>query len=201
VQRPITLGADLVMHSLTKSLAGHSDLIGGALVGSRARMDTARALLKVLGGCLDPHAAFLTLRGLRTLHLRVERQCRTALGLARHFEGHPALRRVLYPGLESHPGHAVAKRQMTAFGGVLTLELAGGLAAAERFYDRLQIVARAASLGGVESLASLPVHTSHHGLGAEALRAAGIDPGMVRLSIGVEDEADLAADIEQALAG
>ena len=110
VQRPITLGADLVMHSLTKSLAGHSDLIGGALVGSRARMDAARALLKVLGGCLDPHAAFLTLRGLRTLHLRVERQCRTALGLARHFEGHPALRRVLYPGLESHPGHAVAKR-------------------------------------------------------------------------------------------
>ncbi len=201
VQRPITLGADLVMHSLTKSLAGHSDLIGGALVGSRARMDAARALLKVLGGCLDPHAAFLTLRGLRTLHLRVERQCRTALGLARHFEGHPALRRVLYPGLESHPGHAVAKRQMAAFGGVLTLELAGGLAAAERFYDRLQIVARAASLGGVESLASLPVHTSHHGLGKEALCAAGIDPGMVRLSIGVEDEADLAADIEQALAG
>ncbi len=201
VQQPLTLGADVVMHSLTKSLAGHSDLIGGALVGSRARMDAARALLKVLGGCLDPHAAFLTLRGLRTLHLRVERQCRTALGLARHFEGHPALRRVLYPGLESHPGHAVAKRQMAAFGGVLTLELAGGLAAAERFYDRLQIVARAASLGGVESLASLPVHTSHHGLGKEALCAAGIDPGMVRLSIGVEDEADLAADIEQALAG
>ena len=108
---------------------------------------------------------------------------------------------MLYPGLESHPGHAVAKRQMAAFGGVLTLELAGGLAAAERFYDRLQIVARAASLGGVESLASLPVHTSHHGLGKEALCAAGIDPGMVRLSIGVEDEADLAADIEQALAG
>ena len=201
VQRPLALGADVVMHSLTKSLAGHSDLIGGALVGSRARMDAARAVLKVLGGCLDPHAAFLTLRGLRTLHLRVERQCRTALGLARHFEGHAALRRVLYPGLESHPAHAVARRQMTAFGGVLTLELEGGLAAAESFYDRLQLVARAASLGGVESLASLPVHTSHHGLDAAALRAAGIDPGMVRLSIGVEDEADLAADIEQALAG
>ena len=107
---------------------------------------------------------------------------------------------MIYPGLESHPGHAVARRQMAAFGGMLTLELSGGLAAAERFYDRLQLVARAASLGGVESLASLPVHSSHHGLDAEELRAAGVAAGMVRLSIGVEDEADLAADLEQALA-
>jgi cystathionine beta-lyase/cystathionine gamma-synthase len=199
LQRPLALGADLVMLSLTKSLAGHSDLIGGALVGSRERIRAAHATMKVLGGCLDPHAAFLALRGLRTLHLRVERQCRTALGLARRFEGHEALGRLIYPGLESHPGHAVARRQMAAFGGMLTLELRGGLAAAERFYDRLQLVARAASLGGVESLASLPVLSSHHGLPADALLAAGIDPGMVRLSIGVEDEADLAADLEQAL--
>lgn len=201
LQKPLALGADLVMHSLTKSLAGHSDLIGGALVGARGRIRAAHATMKLLGGCLDPHAAFLTLRGLRTLQLRVERQCATALGLARRFEGHPALRRVLYPGLESHPGHAVARRQMTAFGGMLTLELRGGLAAAERVYDRLQLVARAASLGGVESLASLPVLSSHHGLPAESLHAAGIDPGMLRLSIGVEDEADLAADLEQALGG
>jgi cystathionine beta-lyase/cystathionine gamma-synthase len=200
LQKPLALGADLVMHSLTKALAGHSDLVGGALVGSRTRIEAARATMKVLGGCLDPHAAFLALRGLRTLHLRVERQCQSALALARHFEGHAALRRVHYPGLESHPGHATARRQMAAFGGIVTFELKGGIEAAERFFDRLQLVARAASLGGVESLASLPVHTSHHGLPEAVLRAAGIDPGMVRLSIGVEDEADLVADLEQALA-
>jgi cystathionine beta-lyase/cystathionine gamma-synthase len=200
LQRPLSLGADLVMHSLTKSLAGHSDLIGGALMGSRARIDAARATMKVLGGCIDPHAAFLALRGTKTLHLRVERQCANALALARRLEGHPAVRRVLYPGLPSHPGHAIAARQMSGFGGIVTLVLAGGLEAAERFYDRLALVARAASLGGVESLASLPVHTSHHGLSDEQLREAGVDAGMVRLSLGVEDPADLLADVERALA-
>jgi methionine-gamma-lyase len=200
LQHPLALGADLVMHSLTKGLAGHSDIVGGALAGPRGRIDAARATMKVLGGCLDPHAAFLALRGLKTLHLRVPRQCENALALARRFEGHPAVRRVLYPGLPSHPGHDVARRQMTAFGGMVTLVLEGGLAAAERFYDRLRLVARAASLGGVESLASLPLHTSHHGLSGDELREAGIDPGMVRLSLGVEDADDLVADVEQALA-
>jgi cystathionine beta-lyase/cystathionine gamma-synthase len=200
LQRPLALGADLVMHSLTKALAGHSDLIGGALAGARARIDPARATMKVLGGCLDPHAAFLVLRGLKTLHLRVPRQCENALALARRLEGHPAVLRVLYPGLSSHPGHKVARRQMSAFGGMVTLVLAGGLPAAERFYDRLRLVARAASLGGVESLASLPVHTSHYGLPEDKRREAGIDPGMVRLSLGVEDADDLIADVEQALA-
>jgi cystathionine beta-lyase/cystathionine gamma-synthase len=199
LQRPLALGADLVMHSLTKALAGHSDVIGGALAGSRARIDAARATMKVLGGCMDPHAAFLVLRGTKTLHLRVERQCDNALALARRLEGHEAVHRVLYPGLPSHPGHEVARRQMSAFGGIVTLVLAGGLPAAERFYDRLRLVARAASLGGVESLASLPVHTSHYGLPEEKLREAGIDPGMVRLSLGVEDASDLIADVERAL--
>ena len=199
LQRPLALGADLVMHSLTKALAGHSDVIGGALAGSSERIAAARATMKVLGGCIDPHAAFLALRGLKTLHLRVERQSTNALALARRLEGHPAVRRVLYPGLPSHPGHAVAARQMSGFGGVVTLELAGGLVAAERFYDRLHLVARAASLGGVESLASLPVHTSHHGLSELDLREAGIDPGMVRLSLGVEDAEDLVEDVERAL--
>jgi cystathionine beta-lyase/cystathionine gamma-synthase len=199
LQRPLALGADLVMHSLTKALAGHSDLIGGALAGSSERVAAARATMKILGGCMDPHPAFLALRGLKTLHLRVERQCANALTLARRLEGHPAVRRVLYPGLPSHPGHAVAARQMSAFGGMVTLELAGGLPAAERFYDRLQLVTRAASLGGVESLASLPLHTSHYGLPEAELRAADIDPGLVRLSLGVEDAADLLADVEQAL--
>ena len=199
LQQPLALGADLVMHSLTKALAGHSDLVGGALAGSRERIAAARATMTILGGCMDPHAAFLVLRGMKTLHLRVERQCENALALARRLEGHPAVRRVLYPGLASHPGHAVARRQMRAFGGMVTLVLEGGLPAAERFYDRLSLVARAASLGGVESLASLPVHTSHHGLPEEKLREAGIDPGMVRLSVGVEDADDLVEDVEQAL--
>jgi cystathionine beta-lyase/cystathionine gamma-synthase len=201
LQNPLALGADIVMHSLTKALAGHSDIIGGALVGPRARIDRARSLLKVLGGCMDPHPAFLALRGLKTVHLRVERMCANAAAVAERFSGHPAVGRVLYPGLPDHPGHAVARRQMSGFGGMVTLVLRGGLAAAERFYDRLQLVARAASLGGVESLVSLPVHTSHHGFTPEQLEAAGIDPGMVRLSMGVEDAADIVADIEQALSG
>jgi cystathionine beta-lyase/cystathionine gamma-synthase len=200
VQRPLALGADLVMHSLTKALSGHSDVMGGALVGSRERIAQARSFLKVLGGCMDPLPAFLVLRGLKTLHLRVARQCETALALARRLEGHARLRRVIYPGLPSHPGHEIARRQMTGFGGVVSFVLEGGLPAAERFYDRLELVTRAASLGGVDSLVSLPVHTSHHGFTDEQLRLAGIDAGMVRLSLGVEDAEDIVADVEQALA-
>jgi cystathionine beta-lyase/cystathionine gamma-synthase len=200
LQRPLAQGADIVMHSLTKALGGHTDIIGGALVGSRARIESARSLLKVLGGCLDPHAAFLVLRGLKTLHLRVQRQCENALALARRLEGHPKLSRVRYPGLPSHPAHEVARRQMSAFGGMVSIVLKGGLPAAECFYDHLQLVTRAASLGGVESLVSLPVHTSHHGYSDEQLRAAGVDPGSARISLGIEDAEDIIADIEQALA-
>lgn len=201
LQRPLALGADLVMHSLTKALGGHSDLIGGALVASRERIEKARSMMKVLGGCMDPHPAFLALRGLKTLHLRVQRQCENALALARHLEGKPKLRRVLYPGLQSHPAYEVARRQMSAFGGIVSFVLEGGLPAAERFYDGLRLMARAASLGGVETLASLPVHTSHHGYTEEQLRAAGVDPGSVRVSLGVEDAADLLEDADRALAG
>ena len=201
LQRPLGLGADLVMHSLTKALGGHSDIIGGALVGSRPRMKRVRDLLKVLGGCFDPHSAFLVLRGLKTLHLRVARQCENALALAVHFRSHPKVARVLYPGLPDHPGHETARRQMSAFGGIVGLVLGGGLPAAERFYDGLKLMARAASLGGVETLVSLPLHTSHHGYSSEQLRAAGIDAGLVRISLGVEDAADLVADAEAALSG
>lgn len=200
VQQPLALGADLVMHSLTKALAGHSDLIGGALVGSRALIHRVHDTAKVVGGCMDPHPAFLALRGLKTLHLRVARQGENALLLARRLEGNPKVARVLYPGLPSHPGHEIARRQMKAFGGIVSFVVAGGLPAAERFYDRLQLVARAASLGGVESLVSLPVHTSHHGYTPEQLAAAGVDPGQVRVSLGVEDGEDIVADVEQALA-
>jgi cystathionine beta-lyase/cystathionine gamma-synthase len=200
LQHPLAQGADLVMHSLTKALGGHTDIIGGALVGSKARIESARSLLKVLGGCLDPHAAFLVLRGLKTLHLRVQRQCENALALARRLEGHPKLSRVRYPGLPSHPAHEVARRQMSAFGGMVSIVLKGGLPAAESFYDHLRLVTRAASLGGVESLVSLPVHTSHHGYSDEQLRAAGVDPGSARISLGIEDAEDIIADVEQSLA-
>jgi cystathionine beta-lyase/cystathionine gamma-synthase len=201
LQRPIGLGADIVMHSLTKALAGHGDIIGGALVGSTERIEKARRLLKVLGGCMDPHPAFLALRGLKTLHLRVQRQGENAMALALHLQDHPKVAKVLYPGLPSHPGNEVARLQMAGFGGVVSFVLHGGLRAAERFYDGLTLMARAASLGGVETLVSLPVHTSHHGFTDGQLRAAGIDPGMVRVSLGVEDAADLLADADGALAG
>jgi cystathionine beta-lyase/cystathionine gamma-synthase len=201
LQRPLALGADLVMHSLTKALSGHSDVIGGALVGPRERVEKARAVMKVLGGCLDPHSAFLVLRGIKTLHLRVARQCENALALALHLQGHAAVERVVYPGLPSHPAHQVARRQMSAFGGLVSFVPHGGLAAAERFYDRLRLVARAASLGGVETLVSLPVHTSHYGMTDEQLAEAGIDRAMVRVSCGVEDVGDILADVDGALEG
>jgi cystathionine beta-lyase/cystathionine gamma-synthase len=201
LQQPLRLGADLVMHSLTKALSGHSDLIGGALLGSKEKMERARSLLKVLGGCMDPHAAFLALRGVRTLHLRVQRQCENALLLARHLEAHPKVAHVVYPGLPSHPAHEVARSQMSGFGGLVSFVLKGGLPAAERFFDGLRVMARAASLGGVETLVSLPVHTSHHGYSDEQLREAGVDPGMVRVSLGVEDAADLLEDADRALSG
>jgi len=189
-----------VMHSVTKALAGHSDVVGGALVGSRARIDRARGLLKVLGGCMDPHAAFLALRGIKTLHLRVERQCANALALARHLESHPKVARVVHPGLRSHPGHETARRQMRGFGGLVAFVPRGGLPAAERFYDGLELMARAVSLGGVETLVSLPVYTSHQMCTEEQLAAAGIDPATVRISLGIEDAADLLEDADRALA-
>jgi cystathionine beta-lyase/cystathionine gamma-synthase len=199
LQQPLALGADLVMHSLTKALAGHSDLIGGVLVGSRERIERARSLLKVLGGCMDPHAAFLALRGMKTLHLRVQRQGENALALAVHLERHPKVARVIYPGLRSHPGHETARRQMSGFGGLVSFVLHGGLAAAERFFNSLGLMARAASLGGVETLVSLPVYTSHYGYTPEQLAAAGVDPGTVRVSLGIEDAADLLEDADRAL--
>jgi cystathionine beta-lyase/cystathionine gamma-synthase len=200
LQQPLGLGADIVMNSLTKALAGHSDLVGGVLVGSRERMERMRSMLKVLGGCLDPHAAFLALRGLKTLHLRVHRQCENALALALFLERHGKVKRVMYPGLRSHPGHEVARLQMSGFGSVVSFVIEGGLPAAERFYDGLRLMTRAASLGGVETLVSLPVHTSHHGYTDEQLREAGVDPGSVRVALGVEDSADLIEDAESALA-
>jgi len=199
LQNPLALGADVVMHSASKYLSGHSDVTAGVVAGSAEVLGKIEGARRGFGGCADPFAAWLLLRGLRTLTLRVEAQSRGAGEIASRLEGHPAVARVLYPGLPGHPGHAVAKRQMRAGGGIVTLELAGGLPAAEAMFNALRLVLRAASLGSVESLASIPVYTSHAGFTAEDLAKARVSPGMIRLSVGIEDPADLIADLEGAL--
>lgn len=198
-QRPLELGVDLVMHSATKYLNGHSDVTAGAIMGPRDLVDSLLPARKLLGALLDPGAASLVARGLKTLDVRVERHNANALGLARAFDGDRRITAVLYPGLESHPDHAIAAAQMRGFGGMVTLDLPGGLEAASRFFDRITIFQRAASLGGVESLCSLPVLTSQYGWTDDQLARAGVTPGMVRLSVGIESLDDLIADVDQAL--
>jgi methionine-gamma-lyase len=198
LQRPLEAGVDVVMHSATKYLNGHTDHLLGVLAGSRDRIEPLRLLSRRLGAAVDPHAAYDLLRGLKTFPLRIARHCENALCVARWLSEYPAIRRVWYPGLESHPDHALARRQMSAFGGMVTFTL-GEKARAFRFWDRLKLVARAASLGGVESLASLPILFSHTGYSPDELAAAGVDEGMVRLSVGLEDADDVIADLKQAL--
>lgn len=198
-QHPLALGVDLVMHSATKFLNGHSDVTAGALVGSEALIARLHPARKLLGGVLDPAAAYALARGMRTLAVRMARHNENALRVATWLERSGKAARVFYPGLESHPDHAVARRQMSGFGGMVCFEAHGGFEGACRFYDRLQVIKRAASLGGVESLCSLPVLTSQRGLTDEQLTAAGVTRGMVRLSVGLEHADDLVADLEQAL--
>jgi len=198
-QRPVTLGFDLVVHSATKYLNGHSDLIAGAVAGRREMLDQIRETLIKLGGTMDPSACYLLIRGMRTLDTRVRRQEANALALARFLEAHPKVEAVHYPGLESHPDHALAKKQMSGFGSMMAVDLKEGLEAASAFCDRLRIFLLAASLGGGESLAVLPLYTSHYGLSEKELAAAGVSPGTVRLSIGLEDPDDLVTDLKQAL--
>jgi cystathionine beta-lyase/cystathionine gamma-synthase len=202
VNQPVlAMGVDLSMQSVTKYLNGHSDVTGGVLSGRREIIDRLARTRRLLGGILDPQPAFALARGVKTVGLRVARHNETALAVARALEGHPALVAVHYPGLESHPDHAIAARQMRGFGGMLCLDLTGGQAAAFRAFDRLQLVQRAASLGGVESLCSLPILTSQYGLDDAALARAGVTRGMMRISIGLEDAADLIADLRQAIEG
>jgi methionine-gamma-lyase len=199
--RPHDLGVDLVVHSATKYLGGHSDLTAGAICGGKAHLARIVPLQRLLGAVLDPHAAFLLERGLRTLPLRVRAANENAQRMADHLATHPAVERVHYPGLPTHPQHALAKRQMPAgCGGLLSFDLAT-FEEAKRFMDALRIVRNAASLGGVESLVSLPVQQSHRRQPAEVLSRAGITPGTVRMAMGIEDVADLVADVERALAG
>ena len=200
LQRPLTLGFDVVCHSATKYLGGHSDVIAGAVAGRRKLVEKIRHTMIELGGSLDPAACYLLIRGMKTLETRMRRQTATALQVARFLERHPKVARVHYPGLRSHPGHALARRQMSGFGAMLAFDLKGGLGAARRFGNRIRLFLLAGSLGGVESLAVLPIYTSHHHMSVEELAAAGVSPGTVRLSIGVEDAADLLADLKQALA-
>jgi cystathionine beta-lyase/cystathionine gamma-synthase len=200
LQKPIEMGFDLVLHSATKYLAGHSDVIAGAAAGRKALIEEIRHMIIYLGGSMDPEAAFLLIRGMKTLEVRVWRQCATALTLAKYLEKHPKVARVHYPGLVSHPDHRLAKRQMRGFGAMLAFDLKGGLTAARRFCDRARIFLMAASLGGVESLAVLPIYTSHYNMSLAELRAASVEPGTVRVSVGLEDPEDLIEDLRQALA-
>ena len=198
-QQPLALGADLVVHSATKYLGGHSDITAGALMGSRELLDAVWPWRKNLGQTPAPETAALLARSLRTLIVRVRQQNASALAIARAMEAHQKITRVLYPGLESFPGHALAKQQMADFGGMLTIEIDGGGDAAAAAVDRLKLFAIAPSLGGVESLATQPVTTTHHGLSPEERSRRGITDGMVRLSVGLEDPQDLIKDLEQAL--
>ena len=200
LQQPLSLGATAVVHSMTKYLNGHSDVVGGAMVTSDAKLaERVRFLQNALGAVPSPFDCYLVLRGLKTLGVRVRQQVASAQILAAKLEAHAAVARVYYPGLGSHPGHALAARQMRGPGAMISLELRGGLGAAVSFLKRLQIFACAESLGGVESLAEHPAIMTHASVPEEARRALGISDGFVRLSVGLEAEADLWADIARAL--
>ena len=201
LQRPLQHGADIVMHSATKYLNGHSDMVGGMLVvGDNPELAEQLAFLQnSIGAVQGPFDSFLALRGLKTLHLRMQAHSENALALAQMLESHPAVEKVLYPGLPSHPQHALAKRQMDGYGGMLSVYLKGGFDAANRFCERLQLFTLAESLGGVESLVNHPAVMTHASVPAERRAQLGITDNLVRLSVGVEAVDDLARDLDAAL--
>jgi len=200
-QKPLALGADIVVHSTTKYLNGHSDMVGGAVISATAEQAAkVAAMVNALGTCSSPFDAWLVMRGIRTLPIRMASHARNAQALAEFLAGHPAVERVYYPGLPTHPQHALAKQQMTGFGGMLSFDIRGGKTAAFRFIAALRIFAFAESLGGVESLVEHPETMSHASMTAEARRAAGITEANVRISTGIENAEDLVADVAQALA-
>ncbi len=200
VYRPAAEGFDVVVHSATKYLNGHSDIVAGVIAGTRADIERARKLLNLVGASLDAHACFLLHRGLKTLAVRVRQQCANAQAVAEHLHAHPKVARVNYPGLASHPGHARARASFEGFGGMLSFELHGGAEAAARLLQRLRIATNAPSLGGPETLVTRPSQTSHAGLTPDERAAIGIGEGLVRMSVGLETVADLIADFDQALA-
>lgn len=194
-------GADVVIHSATKYLGGHSDLIAGVVTGSRAVVEEVIAMMRLYGPAVDPHACWLLDRGVRTLDVRVRRQNESAFGLAQWLVEQKGVREVIYPGLASHPDHALAAEIMSGFGGMVSFVLDGGGKAADAFMDRLRLAIPAPSLGGVETLVSQPRHTSHAAMTAAQRRKLGIPDGFVRVSVGVEDLPDLIADFASALHG
>ena len=200
VQRPLELGFDLVMHSATKYLNGHSDMIGGVLVvrDNPELAEKLEYLHNAVGAIQGPFDSFLALRGLKTLSLRMQRHCESAIQIAEFLESHAAVERVYYPGLKSHPQHELARRQMDGFGGMVTVVLKGGLPAATSFLEKVELFSLAESLGGVESLIEHPAIMTHASIPAEQRKALGIDDGLIRLSVGIEDLDDLVADITQA---
>jgi len=198
-QQPLALGVDIVMHSATKYLNGHSDVTAGVLAGAASLMEPVQKARRMFGTVLDPHAAYALGRGLKTLAVRMERHNTTAMAVARWLAADPRVQAVYYPGLPQHPDHDIARQQMRGFGGVMCIDVGGGYERAARFFDRLTVFNRAASLGGVESLCSLPVLTSQWGHTEEELQRAGVTHSMARLSVGMEDAEDLIADLDQAL--
>lgn len=199
LQQPLRLGADLVVHSTTKYLGGHSDVVGGAVIGRKDLLTPIAFCQNAAGGVPGPFDAYLTLRGLKTLALRMERHCGNARKLAGWLSDQPGVERVYYPGLPKHPGHELAKRQMRDFGGMISITLKGGKAAAVQVLTRTKLFSLAESLGGVESLISHPATMTHASIPAEVREARGVVDGLVRLSVGIEDADDLQADLKQAL--
>jgi len=197
--QPATQGFDLSLHSATKYLNGHTDLVAGAVIGRSDLVREVKTRLDHFGGCLDPHAAWMLQRGMKTLGLRVRRQCASAHEVALYLQGHPAVERVYYPGLTDHPGHDRARTSLAAFGGMLSFELRAGVTAAERFLRSTTLAACAPSLGGVETLVTRPATTSHAGMSPAERAQRGIAEGLVRVSVGIEDVADLIDDFDRAL--
>jgi cystathionine gamma-synthase len=198
-QRPLEIGVDIVIHSATKYLGGHHDITAGLCCCNEPHYGKVWHFRKILGGVMDPMSAFLTLRGMRTLELRIKRQNETAIKIARYLLDHAKVNNVNYPGLPSHPDHSIAQRQMSGFGGMLSFELKADFDQTKLFMDRLKVIKLATSLGGVTSLATQPITNTHVGLSPEDRSKAGVSESLVRLSVGIEDEVVLMEDLEQAL--
>lgn len=198
-QRPLEFGVDLVLHSCTKYLAGHNDILAGAVLGRSELVEEVRKLHKAMGGVIDPHCCYLLLRGLKTFSLRIERQNNTAMKIAQFLESHPQIKKVYYPGLESHPHHQIAKTQMKGFGGVVTFDIKGNLSTAKKFMDSLQLCYIAPSLGGVETLITHPALVSYYDYTRKERYELGITDTLFRLAVGIEEPEDIIADIDQAL--
>ena len=198
-QKPFEYGIDLIMESATKYLGGHADILAGVLVGSTSIIKKIKSIAKQFGATPDPFMSFLLDRSLKTFELRVERQSENAFALARALQRHPKVQRVLYPGLPSHPHYKLAKKQMSGFGGMVTIEVKGGVKAAVKVCDSLKVAINAMSLGGVETLVSIPVYSSHINMTDEELKRHGVTPGMIRISVGVEGIEDLIEDFRQAV--